>query len=347
MYFKLEYTIRELSLPKGEEFAFNVTTTPAVQVRIRPPNDAEQKIGHDVRHAFSTAQVNIDPSVKNKKIFEAIEKNIILKPGSEWRTKYTGPDGNEIVLPSVDEFPEYFRSFVDNISKELSNPSMLVINAIRWRINRLGPHQAISTRGLSWSKEQQFWHPVPTSILVRILDSSSTAYLSEKAKKDISHIVNNGFQEPVYHELFREAWGQRNDNPRSSLVTGLSSLEVAIKSTIGNLIGGTSWLVENLPSPPVNRLLNEYLPTLPAVNTINGKVHPPPKNIIELIKKGVTIRNQIAHIGGKAPSDENLDQILEAIHDVIWLLDYYCGHTWAYEFISDETRLSLEVGNGA
>lgn len=342
MYFKLKYTIRELSLPQEEVLLFDVGSTHTVQVEIRAPNDAEQKIGHDTRHAFSTAQVNIDPSVKNKKIFEAIEKNTILKPGSQWRQKYSGPDGNEIVLPSIDDFPEYFRTFVGHVNKELSDSSRLVINAIRWRINKLGPHQAISTRGLSWSKDQRFWHPAPLSISVRILAFSSTAHILERAKKDIAQIVNNRLQEPVYHELFREAWGQRNDNPRSSLVTGLSSLEVAIKSTIGNLVAGTSWLVENLPSPPVTRLLNEYLPQLPAVNTIKGKVHPPPKKIIDLIKKGVTIRNQIAHIGGKAPSDETLDQILEAIRDVIWLLDYYCGQVWAYEFISKETRLALE-----
>ena len=218
----------------------------------------------------------------------------------------------------------------------------MVISALRWRTNKLGPHNPISTRGMSWSKDQIFWHPAPSALSAR-LDISSTIRLTNEAKEDIVKLVNDQYQEPVYHELFREAWGQRNDNPRSSLVTGISSLEVAIKSTIGALIPEASWLAENMPSPPVIRLLNEYLPLLPATNKINNKILPPPKETMDLIKKGVTIRNKITHIGGKPPNYDTLEEILEAARDIMWLLDYYCGHSWAYQFISEETRARLEA----
>ncbi len=122
----------------------------------------------------------------------------------------------------------------------------------------------------------------------------------------------------------------------------MSSLEVALKSTIGYLLPDSSWLVENLPTPPLVRMLIEYIPKLPVINTINGKALPPPKVICDLIKKGVTIRNSIAHIGGNPPSDETVDEILGAIRDIIWLLDYYCGHKWAYDFISKDIRAELE-----
>ncbi|ABI81912.1 hypothetical protein Pcar_3293 [Syntrophotalea carbinolica DSM 2380] len=117
---------------------------------------------------------------------------------------------------------------------------------------------------------------------------------------------------------------------------------MAVKTTIGTLVPNSNWLVENVPSPPVSRLLIEYLPTLPVGNTVGGKVLPPPKTTMEVIKKAVTIRNRIAHIGAKAPSDDTLDEILDAIQDTLWLLDYYCGHAWAYEHISNTTRQELE-----
>jgi hypothetical protein len=342
MYFRLEYTIREFSLPSGETLLFEVQDVHSVQVQIRAPNEQEQELGHKTQHAFCTAHVELDVSAKNQEVFERIEKNEIIEDVAEWRQKYKDQNGKEIILPSIEEFPEHYKAFLGQVNRELSDSSRLVINAMRWRTNTLGPHNAISTRGLSWSRDKYFWHPAPSSFSIRILDTSSTVRISEEAKEDIKNIIKEKQQEPVHHELFREAWGQRNGNPRSSLVTGLSALEVAIKVTIGSLIPGTSWLVENLPSPPVTRLLSEYLPNLPAVNTINGKVLPPPKPIIELIKKAVNIRNQIAHIGGKSPNDQTLDQILEAIRDVIWLLDYYCGHAWAYSHISKETKLALE-----
>lgn len=342
MYFKLEYTIREFSLPEDEVMALEVHSAHEVKVQIRAPNKKEQEQGHKIQHAFSNAYVELDASERNDEIFRKIEGNKILEPESQWSLKYKGQDDVEITLPSIDEFPEHFKSFLSQVHKELSDSSKIVISALRWRTNKLGPHNAISTRGMFWSKDKIFWHPAPSSLSTRLLAVSSTIRLSCDAKRDIVNLVKKQYQEPVHHELFREAWGQRNDNPRSSLVTGISSLEVAIKSTIGTLIPGASWLAENMPSPPVLRLLNEYLPQLPASNHIGGKVLPPPKETMDLIKKGVTIRNQISHIGGKAPVDDTLDQILEAVRDIMWLLDYYCGHSWAYKFISEETRARLE-----
>ena len=342
MHFKLDYTVRALQLRKEEVFQFTVPGIHQVDVKLRAPNEEEQEIGHKTQHAFCTANVSLDVSPKNQKVFERIERNSIIENGKEWRQKYKGQKGQEIVLPSIDDFPEHFKSYISQINKELSGACRLVINAVRWRTNTLGPHNPISTRGLSWSRDNVFWHPAPSSHSIRLLSSSSSVRISENAEEDVNQIIASGTQEPVHHELFREAWGQRNGNARSSLITGLSALEVAVKTTISTLIPNTTWLVENIPSPPVTKLLTEYLPKIPVINTIVGKVLPPPKSVMNLLKKAVTIRNQIAHIGGKPPDDESLDKILEAISDTLWLLDYYCGHLWAYSHISESTKQELE-----
>lgn len=341
MHFKLEYTVRNFSL-REKIFQFEVPSTHSVYVELRAPNEKEQQIGHVVQHAFCTAEVEHEVSEKNQTVFECIENNSIIGNELEWRQKYKGQNEQEIVLPSIDEFPEHFRSYLSQINQELSDASRLVVNAIRWRTNTLGPHNPISTRGLSWSRDKKFWHPAPSSFSIRILNVSSAIRISKEVDEDVKNIIISSVQEPVHHELFREAWEQRNGNPRSSLITGLSALEVAIKTTLGTLIPNTTWLVENLPSPPITKLLIEYIPSLPAVNRIGGKVLPPPKQTMDLIKKAVTIRNQIAHIGGKAPNDETLDQIMEAIRDTLWILDYYCGHLWAYNHISESTKQELE-----
>ncbi|MCQ8127386.1 hypothetical protein [Methylomonas rivi] len=342
MHFKLEYTVREFNLQKEDVFQFDVQGIHPVHVELRAPSEEEQKIGHNSQHAFCTAQVEIEASPKNEKVFEKIENNSIIENEDEWRQKYKNQKDQEIVLPSINEFPNHFRSYLDLINDELSSACRLVVNAVRWRTNTLGPHNPISTRGLFWSRDKEFWHPAPSSLSLRLLIHSSGVYISEDAEADVKEIIISDTQEPVHHELFREAWEQRNGNARSSLITGLSALEVAIKTTISTLIPNTSWLVENIPSPPVSRLLIEYVPKLPAMNTVDGKVLPPPRSIMALIKKAVTIRNQITHIGGKPPDYETLDQILEAIQDTLWLLDYYSGHSWAYNHISESTKHEIK-----
>lgn len=340
MHFKLECTVREFILPSEKSYLFVVEGAHLVQVQLRSPSKQEQEAGRKPYHAFCTSRVEFEVSSKNQSVFDRIERNEIIEDGARWAQRYKDGKGKEIFLPSLDKFPQHFRSLVRQVNRELLEAVRVVVDAIRWRTNTLGPHNPISVIGLFWSKDKEFWHPAPLALSVRIEEFPAVC-IDEEVRSDINEIIKNGLREPVHHELFREAWRQRNENPRSSLVMGVAALEAAIKTTIGNLIPSASWLVENLPSPPVTRLLQEYVPRLPAINKIEGKVVSPPKHIMASIKQAVTIRNQVAHIGGKAPSPERLDNILQVIRDVMWLLDYYCGYAWAFNHISDETREAL------
>jgi hypothetical protein len=71
-----------------------------------------------------------------------------------------------------------------------------------------------------------------------------------------------GAEEPVAHELLREAEDNTGSNPRSALVLATAALEVGVKAYVAALIPDTRWLAFNAPSPPVALLLNRYLPTL-------------------------------------------------------------------------------------
>jgi hypothetical protein len=88
-------------------------------------------------------------------------------------------------------------------------------------------------------------------------------------------------------------------------------------------------------------MLAEYIPRLPARCRIDSEVKAPPTVVLEAIKKGVTIRNQLSHAGGVGPSSDDVQRILRAVHDVLLLIDYYSGYEWALRFVSDETRSQL------
>ncbi len=342
MYFKLKCIVRDFSLSKDEVLHFNIDGTHLVKIKIRRPNKQEQKRGHNVYNLSCSAHMKANVSEKNENIFKEIEQSKILNVNTTSKIEYTDQKGNGITIPGIEDFPEHYQSMLSQTRQELLESLKLVVNAMRWRTNKLGPHNILNNCNMYWSRDKKFWHPVPSSFSVSFMDSPSRIPLPKKINKDIEHFINIGLQEPVYHELFREAWTQRTSNPRSSLIIGMSSLEVAIKETISNLNPNSSWLIENLQSPSVLRLLTEYIPELPTKKKIKKKVFPLPKKITDLIKKGVTIRNKIAHLGGESPSNKSLKQILESIRDVIWSLEYYCGHKWAYDFISEETRLALE-----
>jgi hypothetical protein len=58
----------------------------------------------------------------------------------------------------------------------------------------------------------------------------------------------------------------------------------------------------------------------------------------ETIRKGIKLRNEIAHQGVKRPNEEVVIGLLEAAKDVIWLLEWCKGFGWAWQFISGETQ---------
>ena len=193
---------------------------------------------------------------------------------------------------------------------------------------------------MSWSSDGTKWKFVPQTIHMNIRAFAEPA-LSKYFSQEVSKILKAGYTEPLGHQLYREARFLSHTNLRSSVVIAIAAIEVGIKECIGALVPNSHWLVSNSPSPPVIRILTEYLPKLPAKNKINGKVLAPPKDIIDVLKKGVSIRNDITHKGGPAPKHETMEEIFSAIKETLLLLYFYSGHQWAFEYISKEVRQNL------
>lgn len=345
MLFKLNYTIRDLIIPKDEPLVFDFEGQRKIEVIVRSPNQEEQSQGHKSTNAFCIASSTFKASKKNLAIFEQIKKNEVWNSDSDfgWGTRYKDASGLEITLPHLSGFPDHFQSFIRQTHGELSEAAKCIVSVLRWRCNQTGRHNPISTRGMQWSYDGSFWHPAPFESHARVLADFSNLRINDATQRQVLSLAASIGSEPIYHELFREAWFQRTVNPRSSLITGMSSAEISLKQCIGQLIPDAQWLADNVPSPPLIKMINEYLPKLPVKNNIKGKVIPPSKRVIDTLKKGVTIRNQIAHAGQKPPGDDAVEEILLAVRDLLWLIDYYCGHEWALKYIRAETRLDMGI----
>jgi hypothetical protein len=143
--------------------------------------------------------------------------------------------------------------------------------------------------------------------------------------------------------LLREALDVSTSNPRSAIVIGISAAEVGFKHLVAELVPDAEWLISKVPSPPLPKMLKEYLPLLPTKLTLDGSTPAPPKYVRTLLTDGVESRNTIAHAGQGGLHGQLLVDTLEAVRDMLYLFDYYAGHEWAFYELS--TRFKEELGS--
>jgi hypothetical protein len=215
-----------------------------LRVVLRPPSAEELAAGHKSDHAFCVATSRVEPNDSVREIFKQIASNQILhgEPHEPRVTlEYTAPDGARIRLPALVDFSKPFKSFLEGVRDELADYARRSVSVLRWRVNELGPHNPISSRGMRWSFDGVSWHPAPSDLggRLRILSPVRT---SASTSAEVAALVEAGESGPLYHDLFREAWEQCDSNPRSALVIGIAAAELGIKRCIGTLIPGAEWL---------------------------------------------------------------------------------------------------------
>jgi hypothetical protein len=249
-------------------------------------------------------------------------------------------------LIPAEGLPQPVLSLKDQISTLLHDYSTRTVRVIRWRAGQLsGDHGvvlqpgSIFTATLQFSNEGTLWKSF-LEISARPELHQATR-VSEEFRSDIESMVANAQDEPLAHGLFLEAWRQRFRNPRSALTIGITALETGVKELISKLLPSAKWLADNSPSPPVIKILQEYVPTLPALCRFSGKVVAPPDDVVKTLVKAVQMRNLTTH-RGIAPTDlHGLEEILLCVRDTIWLLDYYAGSSWALAHIRGHVRSQL------
>jgi hypothetical protein len=94
-------------------------------------------------------------------------------------------------------------------------------------------------------------------------------------------------------------------------------------------------------SPPIKRILSEYLPSLQLPDGVEGPAKSPPRRLLELVDKAVGTRNRIAHATGEDIDCDRLEGMLLGIREVLWILDYYSGSRWAVDHLGEQTAEEL------
>jgi hypothetical protein len=70
------------------------------------------------------------------------------------------------------------------------------------------------------------------------------------------------------------------------------------------------------------------------------------KPILNILRNGIRIRNEIVHGQANTIDEPVLREILVIVRDLLYIFDVCAGHQWAYSHISFETASSLANSRG-
>lgn len=339
---------------------------PSILTTVREKTREEQyKTGGDYHYLIEIGgEFKLSSECEN--VLECLPQKLVQSSEDSSVWNYRKEDETVVPYPELRSnfFPSDFENEIQELRQRLSSWAVAFVEIFRWRLNEPFFDLADYPFRMEFSLDRALWYPLPenngpTSTVgsIRMVRYNSLP-LEMNAQEDILNLSSKLIDEgaPVYHSLLIEAIGQFGNNPRSALIMSVAALEAAAKRCISELIPQTTWLLDNMPSPSVFKILRDYIPTLPARNLINGKVVIP-KAIRSCIQDGVEIRNKIIHVGeipekeqeskGYTRYRQNLRRetysLLFAIRDMVWLLDYYQGQAWALDYVRKSTLESMNI----
>ena len=250
-------------------------------------------------------------------------------------------------LPFRDCPPEVQQYICETHSK-LGELLERTLGVLRWRNRMLGPHRLRGPSHLFWSEDEEAWEQLPNPSPSPYFHLNFPVEPTAEVLTHTAMLVDNGEREPLGHELLREAWTLSALNPRTSVIIGAAAAEVGLKECVMRLQPSVAPLIEDLPSPPIRKLL-DYV-SGPHVAKKVQQLNAPLPELTDAsraaIVLGSEVRNKLVHLGyipknhsqyarwqALLEDERKRRDFLLAVRDLLWVLDVYNGHEWARDHI--------------
>lgn len=227
-----------------------------------------------------------------------------------------------------------------NVHEDMYKHLLRTMRLIRWRANSDGrPHPIRSGvgDGFRWSLDGVEWKPVADCLSMKINLQVLPQWTSD-SEQFVGAEVSGELDEPLGHELLREAWTNRIANPRSCIVLAVAAAEVGFKQFASKVFPDVAWLLESIQSPPLVKMLGELFPWSKLNLQVNGADLTPPEFVITTLRKAVNLRNDIVHGRLEGLNHKTVISVLNAVRDLLYLLDAALGQNWALYYLSAEAR---------
>jgi len=188
MYFRIEWAVKGIDLPKGHDQNYQKTDQPAINLQLYQPAEGRE------------------PNLAKGDWLGVVETEEAVS--DRLRTKFAAPGTATPGVAAV--FTRVFVLTHDFLSR--------VCGILRWRRGASNPTPTIVLHRVSWSDDNQKWSIVRHSGHLSIdFGIPIIQDLSTDLVDSIRQIVRDGISEPLGHELFNEAWQLRTLIPEVRL----------------------------------------------------------------------------------------------------------------------------------
>jgi hypothetical protein len=308
--------------------------------RLNLAKDLEFTLGDDRLRICASATQPTEP--KKAEYLIGIAEANVLGSSAEMLTLVDNV-GYDRAQVSPERYKELL-TFCMELNARLISQIERVVSALRWRCGVSdGPADALSETTYEYSIDGSQWRSITfiPSYRITVSGRARNNLTEDEINKGVSDLLARNKPEPLAYQLLREAYELRKTHPRSALVIGMSAMEVGLKHLVADLVPDAAWLAIEVPSPPLDKMLREYLPKLP----VRSKLwkHDPliPRKMIEVITEGTKLRNKLAHSGKFLPDEDTLQALLFTINDLLLLFDVYSGETWAIDHVGISSRTEI------
>lgn len=335
--------------PSGLTFADKVKN---IEFQIRS-GGKEGDIGYGHRNLELRAKISRDVTERQFELVERlINERMICPEETPINLPYSTHQGEVITSdgkiakgysPTADFLPKDLRELCIKTGKELEQHAVRFVQLLRWIEKVDGPVRVRDETdlrfGLYWKTTQEAYHGVPwpeQGPLVAIWGGFGGLTWSDEDQQTLADLWGNGSeQEPLGHQLLREAKDIAEHNRRSALLICYSALEVGVKQHISKCAQYAGWLAMYAPTPPLFKILRDYLPEIHGSKK-DFKEWEKIKPELKLIDRFADDRNKLAHRGENISG--SLDDYLRITEDLLYAFDVFEGHAWA------KTRVSRDFG---
>lgn len=228
----------------------------------------------------------------------------------------------------IDHYPDPLNSFLTPIDKAHSELFHRINNVLSWRcFDTRNLSYQTKGWGLLFSFDSTSWYSLPHlgTVTAELVPRPPNLNHFFGSSEEITKLIDDPKFISLPVELLYEAKKVIYSSPRSSLVIAVSALEVKLKDFISKKTNKAEWLINNLQSPPTEKLLSEYIPQL--VNDAQDYLKSIDKYIYD-IRNIISERNRITHLGDKTTSAK-VKSYIASIEKVMYLLDYHSNCKWA------------------
>jgi len=261
-----------------------------------------------------------------------------------WIRRFIREDRIEkgFVVP-VRFLPEGFQDFVVPLEASLHEAVFRVVRVVRWIYAMPGQPQPVSVERREWSLDGEVWHGLPYE-----QPKPSRPYLVADPLADnedieaVQRLLDNGDDEPLARLVWLEASAQRYRNPRSALVMAASCAEVGMRSLLAPTVPRKTLRGLNFAGLMEKTLLRAQVV---AVVTNRPPVFPTQKLRARLFRTAAQ-RNRAVHDGVIKLAPYEIDEVLDAAANFVWILEYLRGYSASLRHVTADVLGEIAKPSG-